>query len=116
MRVIVTNSYDEMSTEAAKIVAGQIYLKPDSVLGLATGSTPLSMYKKLIAVHEMIGLDFSQVTTFNLDEYIGMAPRQSPELSLLHASQFLRFHQHKAGKYLYPRRHGQRYRSRRQAL
>ena len=58
----------------AKIVAGQIYLKPDSVLGLATGSTPLSMYKKLIAVHEMIGLDFSQVTTFNLDEYIGMAP------------------------------------------
>ena len=70
MRVIVTNSYDEMSTEAAKIVAGQIYLKPDSVLGLATGSTPLSMYKKLIAVHEMIGLDFSQVTTFNLDEYI----------------------------------------------
>ena len=74
MRVIVTNSYDEMSTEAAKIVAGQIYLKPDSVLGLATGSTPLSMYKKLIAVHEMIGLDFSQVTTFNLDEYIGMAP------------------------------------------
>ena len=74
MRVIVTNSYDEMSTEAAKIVAGQIYLKPDSVLGLATGSTPLSMYKKLIAVHEMIGLDFSQVTTFNLDEYIGMTP------------------------------------------
>lgn len=60
MRVIITNSYDEMSKEAAKIVAGQIYLKPDSVLGLATGSTPLQMYKKLIAVHEMVGLDFSQ--------------------------------------------------------
>lgn len=74
MRVIVTNSYDEMSKEAAKIVAGQIYLKPDSVLGLATGSTPLQMYKKLIAVHEMVGLDFSQVTSFNLDEYIGMSP------------------------------------------
>ena len=74
MRVIITNSYDEMSKEAAKIVAGQIYLKPDSVLGLATGSTPLQMYKKLIAVHEMVGLDFSQVTSFNLDEYIGMSP------------------------------------------
>ena len=72
MRVIITNSYDEMSKEAAKIVAGQIYLKPDSVLGLATGSTPLQMYKKLIAVHEMVGLDFSQVTSFNLDEYIGI--------------------------------------------
>ena len=74
MRVIITNSYDEMSKEAAKIVAGQIYLKPDSVLGLATGSTPLQMYKKLIAVHEMVGLDFSQVTSFNLDEYIGISP------------------------------------------
>lgn len=74
MRVIITNSYDEMSKEAAKIVAGQIYLKPDSVLGLATGSTPLQMYKKLVAVHEMVGLDFSQVTSFNLDEYIGMSP------------------------------------------
>ena len=74
MRVIVTNSYDEMSTEAAKIVAGQIYLKPDSVLGLATGSTPLSMYKKLIAVHEMIGLDFSQVTTFNFFDFINIKP------------------------------------------
>lgn len=74
MRIIITNSYDEMSKEAAKIVAGQIYLKPDSVLGLATGSTPLQMYKKLVAVHEMVGLDFSQVTSFNLDEYIGMSP------------------------------------------
>ena len=74
MRVIFTNSYEEMSMEAAKIVAGQIYLKPDSVLGLATGSTPLSMYKKLVAVHETVGLDFSEVTSFNLDEYIGMAP------------------------------------------
>lgn len=74
MRIIFTNSYEEMSMEAAKIVAGQIYLKPDSVLGLATGSTPLSMYKKLVAVHETVGLDFSEVTSFNLDEYIGMVP------------------------------------------
>ena len=72
MRVLITDSYDQMGLEAAKIVAGQIYLKPNSVLGLATGSTPLSMYERLVAVHRTVGLDFSEVTTFNLDEYIGM--------------------------------------------
>ena len=74
MRIIITDSYERMGLEAANIVAGQIYLKPDSVLGLATGSTPLSLYRRLIAVHETVGLDFSSVTTFNLDEYIGMKP------------------------------------------
>ena len=74
MRVLITDSYDQMGLEAAKIVAGQIYLKPNSVLGLATGSTPLSMYERLVAVHRTVGLDFSKVTTFNLDEYIGMGP------------------------------------------
>lgn len=74
MRVLITDSYDQMGLEAAKIVAGQIYLKPNSVLGLATGSTPLSMYERLVAVHRTVGLDFSEVTTFNLDEYIGMGP------------------------------------------
>ena len=74
MRVIVTDSYEEMSMAAAKVVAGQIYLKPDSVLGLATGSTPLMMYGNLVAVHQTIGLDFSEVTSFNLDEYIGLTP------------------------------------------
>lgn len=78
MRIIVTETYEKLSQEAAKIVAGQIYLKPDSVLGLATGSTPLEMYGNLVAVHETIGLDFSQVTTFNLDEYIGM-PAENPQ-------------------------------------
>ena len=78
MRIIITDSYERMGLEAANIVAGQIYLKPDSVLGLATGSTPLSLYRRLIAVHETVGLDFSSVTTFNLDEYIGMAP-DSPQ-------------------------------------
>ncbi len=73
MRILITTNYEEMSIEAAKIVAGQIYLKPASVLGLATGSTPLKMYENLIAVHKTIGLDFSQVTTFNLDEYIGLS-------------------------------------------
>ncbi|WP_033169122.1 glucosamine-6-phosphate deaminase [Selenomonas sp. ND2010] len=74
MRIIVTDSYEKMGQEAANIVAGQVYLKPDSVLGLATGSTPVSMYQRLVAVHKTVGLDFSEVTTFNLDEYIGMSP------------------------------------------
>ena len=74
MRIIVTKAYEEMSMEATKIVAGQMYLKPESVLGLATGSTPLQMYKQLIAVHETVGLDFSRARSFNLDEYIGLDP------------------------------------------
>ena len=74
MRIIITDSYRQMGREAANMVAGQLYLKPDSVLGLATGSTPLPMYRRLIALHRSLGLDFSEVTTFNLDEYVGMAP------------------------------------------
>ena len=59
MRIIITDSYEKMGVEAANIVAGQVYLKPNSVLGLATGSTPVSMYERLAAVHKSVGLDFS---------------------------------------------------------
>lgn len=72
MRIIKTKNYDEMSAAAARLVAGQIYLKPNSVLGLATGSTPVGMYKELIRVHREIGLDFSEVISFNLDEYVDL--------------------------------------------
>ena len=72
MRIIVTNSYEEMSKVAARLVAGQLYLKPNSVLGLATGSTPEGMYAELVKVHDNVGLDFSEVISFNLDEYIGL--------------------------------------------
>ena len=72
MRIVIAKDYEEMSARAARIVAGQIYLKPNSVLGMATGSTPLSMYKELIRVHQQVGLDFSEVVSFNLDEYIGL--------------------------------------------
>jgi len=74
MRVIIKENYDEMSKRAAQIVAEQIRLKPDCVLGLATGSTPLGLYKELIRLHREEGLDFSKVITFNLDEYIGLPP------------------------------------------
>lgn len=69
MRVIVCKNYEEMSEQAAKLVASQIILKPDSVLGLATGSTPVGMYKKLVEMYNNKEIDFSEITTFNLDEY-----------------------------------------------
>ncbi len=69
MDKIICKNYDEVSLLGAYIIARQIKLEPNSVLGLATGSTPLGMYKKLIELHERDGLDFSGVTTFNLDEY-----------------------------------------------
>ncbi len=65
MRIIKCNSYEELSQKAAEFVAAQVMLKPDCVLGLPTGSTPIGMYERLTAM----GLDFSEVTTFNLDEY-----------------------------------------------
>ncbi len=74
MLVIVKEDYDAMSKEAAKIVADRIRRKPNLVLGLATGSTPLGLYKELIKMHKEEGLDFSKVVTFNLDEYIGLPP------------------------------------------
>ena len=74
MFVVIKDSYGKMSLEAAKIFAHRIHTKPDIVLGLATGSTPLSMYKELIRMHKDQGLDFSKITTFNLDEYVGLPP------------------------------------------
>ncbi|NOZ56315.1 MAG: glucosamine-6-phosphate deaminase [Calditrichaeota bacterium] len=74
MLVLVKEDYDDMSKEAAKIVAALVRRKPDCVLGLATGSTPLGLYKELIRLHKEEGLDFSKVTTFNLDEYVGLPP------------------------------------------
>lgn len=72
MEVIIKNTYEEMSKEAAREVAQVMNSKPNAVLGLATGSTPLALYKELIRMHQEEGLDFSQVTTFNLDEYVGL--------------------------------------------
>ena len=74
MRVIIEKDYEAMSKRAAGFVAEIVRNKPDCVLGLATGSTPVGMYKELIRMHEEEGLDFARVTTFNLDEYYGVAP------------------------------------------
>ncbi len=78
MRVIIVKDYDAMSKLAAKFIREQMEVKPNLVLGLATGSTPLGLYKELIRMHKEEHLDFSKVVTFNLDEYIGL-PKDHPE-------------------------------------
>ncbi len=77
MLVVTKDNFDEVSKEAAKLLATLLRRKPDCVLGLATGSTPLGMYKELIRLHKEEGLDFSKVITFNLDEYVGLPPSHS---------------------------------------
>ena len=72
MKKIVCNNYDEMSGAAADIVVNQLTVKPDSVLGLATGSTPLGMYAELVKRYRAGAIDFSRVHSFNLDEYYPM--------------------------------------------
>ena len=74
MEIIINSNPESASRLAARNIAGLIKHKPDAVLGLATGSTPLLLYKELIRMHREEGLDFSKVRTFNLDEYLGLAP------------------------------------------
>lgn len=78
MLVIVKKDYHEMSIEAAKNVAALIRKKPDAVIGFATGGTPQGLYEELIRMYKKQGLDFSKITTFNLDEYVGLPP-EHPE-------------------------------------
>ena len=72
MKITVVKNYDEMSNAAAERFKEQINKKPDSVLGLATGSTPIGLYKKLIEFYKGGKVDFSNVITYNLDEYVGL--------------------------------------------
>jgi glucosamine-6-phosphate deaminase len=72
MEVIIKPGAIEVSNEAARIFAAQMKRKPASVLGLATGSTPLGLYQQLCELHARGGIDFSQATAFNLDEYVGL--------------------------------------------
>lgn len=74
MRVIIESDAEAASRRAARFVADLVRRKPDCVLGLATGSTPLALYRELIRMHRDDGLSFARVTTFNLDEYVGLGP------------------------------------------
>ena len=73
MRIIKTKDYNDMSRKAADIMASVITLNPTCTLGLATGSTPIGLYKNLIASYESGNLDFSKVHSINLDEYKGLS-------------------------------------------
>ena len=73
MRVYRATDYNDMSRKAANILSAQVILKPNSVLGLATGSTPLGTYKQLIEWYRKGDIDFSETTTVNLDEYAGLS-------------------------------------------
>ncbi len=72
MEVVIQRDYEQMSKVAAQIVSEVLNAKPNAVLGMATGSTPLGLYQELVRLHREEQLDFSRVTTFNLDEYVGL--------------------------------------------
>lgn len=78
MKIYKAKDYNDMSRKAANLIAAQVTMKPDCVLGLATGSTPIGTYKNLVEMYENGDLDFSQVTTVNLDEYKGL-PRENDQ-------------------------------------
>lgn len=73
MKLIKEKNYEAMSRQAANIISAQVIIKPDCVLGLATGSTPIGTYNQLAAWYEKGDVDFSRVRTINLDEYIGIS-------------------------------------------
>jgi glucosamine-6-phosphate deaminase len=73
MDVVICRSYEGLSKAAAAVVADLVNHKPNAVLGFATGSSPVGLYQELARLHHKEGLDFSKVTTFNLDEYVGLA-------------------------------------------
>lgn len=72
MKIILTKNYEELSKKAAEILAEVVKTKPNGVLGLATGSTPIGTYKELIEIYKKGEIDFSNINTVNLDEYRGI--------------------------------------------
>ncbi len=72
MRIIRVKNYEELSRRAANLFLAQIAMKPDAVLGLATGGSPVGTYREMVAAYEKGDVDFSEVTTINLDEYRGI--------------------------------------------
>lgn len=77
MKLIKATDYNDLSRKTANIISAQVILKPNCVLGLATGSTPIGTYKQLIEWYKKGDLDFSETTTVNLDEYCGLSPENN---------------------------------------
>ena len=78
MEIIIQSTYKQLAAIASEIIRDALLKKPDLVLGLATGSTPIGLYKALVRMHKEDGLDFSSVIAFNLDEYVGI-PCEHPQ-------------------------------------
>lgn len=74
MRIIEAKDYVDLSRKAANVISAQVILKPNAVLGLATGSTPIGAYRQLIEWYEKGDIDFSMTKSINLDEYVGLGP------------------------------------------
>ncbi len=74
MEIIVKENCEKVGVEAALLIKEELERKPDLVMGLPTGSSPIPLYSELIRMHKEQGLDFSRVKTFNLDEYVGLGP------------------------------------------
>lgn len=87
MKIYKAKDYKDMSRKAANIISAQVIMKPNCVLGLATGSTPIGTYDQLVEWYNKGDLDFSEVTTVNLDEYKGL-PRMNDQ------SYYYFMHQH----------------------
>jgi glucosamine-6-phosphate deaminase len=92
MEIVIQPTPKEASLIGANIIANLVRDKPDCVLGLADGSTPLAMYQELVRMHREDGLDFSRVTTFNLDEYVGLNPDHPQELPRIHVGEPVQAH------------------------
>ena len=89
MKIIRAKDYKDMSRKAANIISAQVIMKPNCVLGLATGGTPVGAYAQLVEWYNKGDIDFSEVTTVNLDEYRGL-PKEHPESywSFMHKNLF----------------------------
>lgn len=89
MKIIRAKDYNDMSRKAANIISAQVIMKPNCVLGLATGGTPIGTYKQLVEWYNKGDLDFAEVTTVNLDEYRGL-PREHEQSywSFMHRNLF----------------------------
>lgn len=72
MKFITVESYEKLSRQAANIISAQVIMKPNSVLGLATGSSPVGIYRQLIEWYNKGDIDFSEMVSINLDEYVGL--------------------------------------------
>ena len=116
MVIYKAKDYQDMSRKAANIISAQIIMKPNCVLGLATGSSPVGTYKQLIEWYKKGDLDFSQVTSVNLDEYKGLSPENDQSYRYFMNTNLFRSCKHRQNPYFRSGRTGSRFRESLQRL